>query len=143
MDKISAIYCAILAGGSGGVIDPSDIEGATPYGISLLQLPAPQASALISSDGATAIVLDPTDSITQNIAFAQISDASMFLTAIQNASDPFASAIFSWEAGPNVITFLSPAGTGQFINNNSPAFTGNLTPPLSLDIVNGSINTGS
>lgn len=143
LDKIDSIYCAILqfTQGGGGEIDPNNIQGATPYGISLLQLPAPQASALLSSDGATALVLDPTDSITQNIAFAQISDAGPFLTLVQNSSAPPPSQV-AVIADASAIYFFDQDTFATFMTGDVP-FTQDLNPPSSLSIVRSMVRTGS
>lgn len=127
-DKVSAIFCALLQQGSGGQIDPNNIEGATAYGISLLQLPAPTASSLITSDGATAVVLAPSDSITQNIAFAQISDASVLLTSIQQqtggGNPPGTPAIL--QVSDSSVAYLTPTQTGNYITNGFGVYDGAL-----------------
>jgi len=135
-DKVSAIFCALLqqGGGGGGNIDPDQINGITPFGISVITA-TPPSNEIIMTDAAGLMTSDPQGLL--QINFAQIQDASMFLSAIQNASDPSANAIFSWESGPNAIAFLQPAATGQFIANNNAPFSGTVNPTTETTSING------
>lgn len=87
-DKVSAIFCALLqqGGGGGGNIDPDQINGITPFGISVLTSTPPGSHLLVTDLGGT---LDSMAFADFDITAEQISNATLFgLSAITGAPAP-------------------------------------------------------
>lgn len=140
-DKVSAIFCALLQqGGGGGNIDPDQINGITPFGISAIT-GNPNPLELLTTDGAGLLDSSP------GINFGQITDASDYLIATQSASSPGPMSLVIpqtfWDAGENAsISFLTPVQTAEFIAGG-PVFSGSVSPLESGSATNGMVTNFS
>lgn len=130
-DKVSAIFCALLQQGSGGGnIDPDQINGITPFGISAIT-GNPSASNILMTDAGG--LLDSGAGIT----FSQISDAGPLLTGIQNATPPAGQAVLAADNSGFIYLYDGPSVSTFITGGVPPATSGPVSPVLAGECING------